>query len=329
MDNAIWSAGYSTRFKLRSGVWMKDTGLGRGQWGLCQDDFGRLYFNYNSDMLRADLLPTEAFTKNPLLRTAASINAKLAADQTLYPSHPTPGVNRGYDAKTLSADGKLTRPTGTCGALIYRGDAFPSAYRGNAFVPEPCANSGEALHDERDRWPPESHEHREGNGIPHLHRRALPPRECLQRPRWRALPRGHVSRHHPAPELPHALPHREHRGAETPAALQSRPHLAHRAGHEGAPACREGQQRSENAHPRERLGARHRAASHRRVRRCLHRACFEGVAAKRARARPPARAVDARRPRSDHTGPAAPGFDRQRHASPRRRRTHRPARHGT
>jgi len=140
MDNAIWSAGYATRFKLRSGVWMKDTGLGRGQWGLCQDDFGRLYFNYNSDMLRADLLPTEAFTKNPLLRNAASINAKLAADQTLYPSHPTPGVNRGYDAKTLSSDGKLTRPTGTCGALIYRGDAFPATYRGNAFVPEPCAN---------------------------------------------------------------------------------------------------------------------------------------------------------------------------------------------
>lgn len=140
MDNAVWSASYGTRFKLRGGVWQKDSGLGRGQWGLCQDDFGRLYFNYNSDMLRADLLPTEAFTKNPLLRNASSINAKLAADQALYPSHPTPGVNRGYDAKTLSANGKLTQPTGTCGALIYRGDAFPVAYRGNAFVPEPCAN---------------------------------------------------------------------------------------------------------------------------------------------------------------------------------------------
>lgn len=140
MDNAIWSAGYGTRFKLRGGVWMKDSGLGRGQWGLCQDDFGRLYFNYNSDMLRADLLPTEAFARNPLLRNATSINAKIAADQNIYPSHPTPGVNRGYDAKTLSADGKLTKPTGTCGALIYRGDVFPAAYRGNAFVPEPCGN---------------------------------------------------------------------------------------------------------------------------------------------------------------------------------------------
>ena len=140
MDNAIWSAGYGTRFKLRGGQWLKDSGLGRGQWGLCQDDVGRLHFNYNSDMLRADLLPTEAFTKNPLLRNATSINAKLAADQALFASHPTPGVNRGYDAKTLSADGRLTRPTATCGALIYRGDIFPAAYRGNAFVPEPGAN---------------------------------------------------------------------------------------------------------------------------------------------------------------------------------------------
>jgi putative membrane-bound dehydrogenase-like protein len=140
MDNSIWCAGYSSRLKLRGGTWMKDVGLGRGQWGLCQDDHGRLYFNYNSDMLRADLLPTEAFARNPLLRNATSINAKLAADQSLYPAHPTPGVNRGYDAKTLSADGKLQRPTATCGALIYRGDAFPSAYRGNAFVPEPGAN---------------------------------------------------------------------------------------------------------------------------------------------------------------------------------------------
>ena len=82
--NAIWSAGYGTRFKLRGGIWQKDSGLGRGQWGLCQDDFGRLYFNYNSDMLRADLLPTEAFTRNPLLRNASSINAaKAHADMRL------------------------------------------------------------------------------------------------------------------------------------------------------------------------------------------------------------------------------------------------------
>jgi glucose/arabinose dehydrogenase/mono/diheme cytochrome c family protein len=140
MDNAIWAAGYGTRLKLRGGQWLKDSGLGRGQWGLCQDDVGRLYFNYNSDFLRADLLPTEAFSRNPLLRTASSINSQLAKDQTVWPAHPTPGVNRGYDAKTLRSDGTLAKPTATCGALIYRGDAFPAAYRGNAFIPEPSAN---------------------------------------------------------------------------------------------------------------------------------------------------------------------------------------------
>ncbi len=140
LDNNIWSAGYSTRFRLRGGVWQKDTGLGRGQYGLCQDDKGRLFFNYNSDLLRCDLLPTEAFSRNPLLRNATSINAKVATDQSVWPSHPTPGVNRGYDPKTLRADGTLATATATCSALIYRGDAFPAEYRGNAFIPEPSAN---------------------------------------------------------------------------------------------------------------------------------------------------------------------------------------------
>ncbi|MEN3940042.1 PVC-type heme-binding CxxCH protein [Prosthecobacter sp. SYSU 5D2] len=140
LDNQIWSAGYSSRFRLRGGVWQKDAGLGRGQYGLCQDDQGRLYFNYNSDLLRCDLLPTEAFSRNPLLRNATSVNAKVVTDQTVWPSHPTPGVNRGYDEKTLREDGTLSTATATCGALIYRGDAFPAEYYGNAFIPEPSAN---------------------------------------------------------------------------------------------------------------------------------------------------------------------------------------------
>lgn len=140
MDNCVWSAGYGSRFRLRGGAWQRDVGLSRGQYGLCQDDYGRLYFNYNSDLLRCDLLPAEAFARNPLLRNATSVNSKVATDQTVWPSHPTPGVNRGYDAKTLRPDGTLAKATGACGALVYRGDAFPSAYRGNAFVPEPCGN---------------------------------------------------------------------------------------------------------------------------------------------------------------------------------------------
>jgi mono/diheme cytochrome c family protein/glucose/arabinose dehydrogenase len=140
MDNRIYSANYGTSFKLTNGAWQKGPGLGRGQWGLTQDDAGRLFYNYNSDLLRVDLLPAAAYARNPLLRDAIGINNKVIKDQSVYPSHPTPGVNRGYDAKTLRADGTLSAATSTCGAAIYRGDAFPAEFRGNAFIPEPSSN---------------------------------------------------------------------------------------------------------------------------------------------------------------------------------------------
>jgi mono/diheme cytochrome c family protein len=40
----------------------------------------------------------------------------------------------------LRSDGTLSKATAACGAVVYRGDAFPAAYRGNAFVPEPSGN---------------------------------------------------------------------------------------------------------------------------------------------------------------------------------------------
>ncbi len=140
MDNRIYASGYGTSLRYQQGAWQRGPGLGRGQWGLCQDDAGRLFFNYNSDLLRADLLPAAAFARNPLLRTAASVNFQVMKDQAVYPSHPTPGVNRGYDPKTLREDGTLARATSTCGAVVYRGDALPADCRGDAFVPEPSSN---------------------------------------------------------------------------------------------------------------------------------------------------------------------------------------------
>jgi mono/diheme cytochrome c family protein len=140
MDNRIWSAGYGTSFRLTAGAWQKGAGLGRGQYGLCQDDVGRLYYNYNSDLLRTDLLPAGAFARNPLLREVTSINSRVVANQAVFPIHPTPGVNRGYDASTLRPDGTLAKATATCGAVVYRGDLFGPAFRGNAFIPEPAAN---------------------------------------------------------------------------------------------------------------------------------------------------------------------------------------------
>lgn len=139
MDNNIWSAGWNTRLRLRAGTWQKDAGLGRGQYGLCQDDSGRLFYNYNSDLLRCDLLPAAPYAVNPMLRSTEGLNVRVIKDQSVWPAHPTPGVNRGYEPKTLRADGSLTAATATCGALIYRGDVL-AACKGNAFIPEPAGN---------------------------------------------------------------------------------------------------------------------------------------------------------------------------------------------
>lgn len=141
LDNHVYSAGYPSRLRLTGGQWKKlPGGLGRGQWGLCQDDVGRLYYNYNSDLLRTDLLQSEAYSRNPLLRTATGINHKVMVAQDVWPSHPTPGVNRGYDSRTLREDGTLARTTASCGAGVYRGDGLGSAFAGSVLVPEPAGN---------------------------------------------------------------------------------------------------------------------------------------------------------------------------------------------
>ncbi len=140
MDNWIWSSNHSARYRFQGGAFVAMPTQGFGQWGRTQDDWGRQYFNYNSDFLRCDVVPPEFYTRNPRLMERTAINFQVMRDQTVWPAGPTPGVNRGYDGKTLRDDGSLKSCTATCGAAIYRGDLFPAEYRGNAFIPEPSGN---------------------------------------------------------------------------------------------------------------------------------------------------------------------------------------------
>jgi mono/diheme cytochrome c family protein/glucose/arabinose dehydrogenase len=140
LDNWIYSAAYAQRFKMVGGKWVTETTRARGQWGISQDDFGRLYYNYNSDFLRADLVPGHYLWRNPNFAATTGVNVKLIADQSVWPSHATPGVNRGYGIGTLRDDGTLKNCTATCGPGVYRADLFPKEFLGNVFIPEPSAN---------------------------------------------------------------------------------------------------------------------------------------------------------------------------------------------
>ncbi|MBL9142859.1 MAG: c-type cytochrome [Verrucomicrobiaceae bacterium] len=137
LDNWIWSASHPERLRYSGGKFIAEPTRSGGQWGLTQDDWGRRYFNYNSDALRCDLLPPQMYLRNPNVKDMPALNFQVTKDQATWPVVPTPGVNRGYNEKQLRPDGRLATFTGACGPCIYRGDLMPKL-RGNAFVAEPC-----------------------------------------------------------------------------------------------------------------------------------------------------------------------------------------------
>jgi glucose/arabinose dehydrogenase/mono/diheme cytochrome c family protein len=139
MDNWIYSANHTVRFRYEGGgKFRRDTTITRGQWGITQDDIGRLYYNSNSDPLRADLVPSAYLKRNPNF-SAAGANVQIApAKLEVWPGRVTPGINRGY--KMLREDGTLPTVTAACAPVIYRGALFPAEFQGDAFICEPAGN---------------------------------------------------------------------------------------------------------------------------------------------------------------------------------------------
>jgi len=140
MDNWIYSLHHPFRYRFAGNHWQREPAPQRAQWGLSQDDFGRLFYTSNSDQLRGDFVPSHYFGATPSKQKFPGIGVQIAKDQSVWPIRMNPGVNRGYEPGTLRDDGTLTRFTAACGTCIYRGDLFPREFYGNAFVCEPSAN---------------------------------------------------------------------------------------------------------------------------------------------------------------------------------------------
>lgn len=136
MDNWLYNAKSDTRYRKVDGEWIKEKVQFRGQWGIAQDDFGRLVTNTNSNMLAMESIPPGYVKRNP--NHSFQTNTVAKVDNKVYPIRITCGVNRGYMSGTLNDKGFLAKATGSCGMTIYRGDNFPAEFQGNAFIPEPC-----------------------------------------------------------------------------------------------------------------------------------------------------------------------------------------------
>ncbi|HMB64122.1 MAG TPA: c-type cytochrome [Eudoraea sp.] len=140
MDNWLYNAKSRYRYRFVDGEWKKQETEFRGQWGITHDNAGRLFYNYNWSQLHADLVPPNALLQNKNHSPTTGIDHGLTLERKIYPIRSNRAVNRGYVPGTLDDRGHLLEFASACGPIIYRGNALPESYYGDAFVCEPTAN---------------------------------------------------------------------------------------------------------------------------------------------------------------------------------------------
>ncbi|MEM9348508.1 MAG: PVC-type heme-binding CxxCH protein [Planctomycetota bacterium] len=147
LDNWYYNAKSTRRYKQSGARFRPDMKTDRnptggtefrGQWGITQDDDGRILTNRNPILIEYELLPPSATKRNP---NFSFRNPLLKVKPNVWPIGPTPGVNRAYRPGVVDHETwKLKFATAACGPVIYRGTQFPEDYYNNVFVPEPAGN---------------------------------------------------------------------------------------------------------------------------------------------------------------------------------------------
>ena len=140
LDNWIYSANSRKRYRKVGGQWIMERTHFRGQWGISQDNFGRLFYNNNSANLLGDYFPPGVGAYNSNQRAVAGFNESIIKDKRVYPVRPTPGVNRAYRRGTLDERQRLRNVTAACSPVVYRGGLFGDEFDQSVFVAEPAGN---------------------------------------------------------------------------------------------------------------------------------------------------------------------------------------------
>jgi mono/diheme cytochrome c family protein len=122
-----------------NGEWIRDETEARGQWGICQDDQGRLFYNYNHSQLFADFVPPNSFSRNPHHEPTTGWNVSVTMSNEVFPIRPNLATNRGYIPGALDEQDRIQQFTSACAPFIYRENIFPE-FTGNAFVCETAGN---------------------------------------------------------------------------------------------------------------------------------------------------------------------------------------------
>jgi len=140
MDNWIYNAKSAKRYRKAGNRWLIERTHFRGQWGISQDEYGRLYYNNNSENLLGDYFLPGLGATNPHQRNVAGFNEHIVADNRVFPVRPTTGVNRGYQQGILDDSLRLREFTAACGPVIFNSYLFGEENIGHAFIAEPAGN---------------------------------------------------------------------------------------------------------------------------------------------------------------------------------------------
>ncbi|TKD59196.1 hypothetical protein [Flavobacterium sp. ASW18X] len=139
LDNWIYNAKSSKRYRLKNGEWQIESTSFRGQWGITHDDMGRLLYNDNSNQLRGDWVLPNMLNANPKFKNRQAIGKAIVPNQKLYPLQAT-SINRRYLPNMLDEEQKIKYFTSACGPLYFEGSNLPEVFQGDAFVSGPEAN---------------------------------------------------------------------------------------------------------------------------------------------------------------------------------------------
>lgn len=114
---------------------------GKGQFGMCFDDFGHRFHCMNRVHIQHVVLSAKQLARNPHLTFSETVQN--------VPESMVPEPLKGHGAAAriypisqniTTADSHAGTFTAACGVLIYRGTALPKEYYGNAFACDPAAN---------------------------------------------------------------------------------------------------------------------------------------------------------------------------------------------
>ncbi len=128
-------AGFDFRFNPLTGEYGGVSG--HGQFGLCFDDYGNRFVCSNRNPVQHVVLEDHFVKRNPFLAVKKTVQdvAAFAEHSKLYPICRTWTTSLTHDHQFTAA----------CGVQIYRGDALPPEYKGNAFT---CDPTGSLVHRE-------------------------------------------------------------------------------------------------------------------------------------------------------------------------------------